>query len=239
MAVGVGFERGGDGLQRFVLGGGGQRGEHAAGGFGAAGDFDDGSLDGGAHADDLAGVGMEDGADGFAGDDALDHAGNAAVGDDGDLAAFGDDAGGFDLGGHAAAAAAIGDARVGGEFGGDLVDLGDELGAVVVGMAGVEAVDVGEQDEEVGVDLGHDQSGELVVVAEDAMVAGGAAGAIELERGDGVVLVDDGDDAELEQRVEGGAQVGVALGIEEVIFGEQDLGGGDVEVAEGVRDTST
>lgn len=51
---GIGIERGGDGLQRFVLGCGGQSGKHAAGGFGALRDLDDGSVrthsGGGAHA---------------------------------------------------------------------------------------------------------------------------------------------------------------------------------------------
>ena len=46
---------------------------------------------------------------------------------------------------------------------------------------------------------------------------------VELHRGDRVVLVDDGNHAEFEERVQRCAQVPVADGIEEVVFGEEHL----------------
>ena len=59
-------------------------------------------------------------------------------------------------------------------------------------VRGVEAVDVAEQDQRVGVDQMGDQGRQPVVVAEADLVGG-----------DGVVLVDDRDDAELQQPAEG------------------------------------
>ncbi len=76
----------------------------------------------------------------------------------------------------------------------------------------VEGVDVGEQHERVGVDeMGH-EGGEPVVVAE-----------ADLARRDGVVLVDDGHDAEVEQPLEGAAGVGVVGPTRHVVGGEQHL----------------
>jgi hypothetical protein len=49
------------------------------------------------------------------------------------------------------------------------------------------------------------------------MLPGDVAGTVQLERGDGVIFVDDGHNAEFEQRVESCAQVGIALRIEEVV----------------------
>ena len=117
---------------------------------------------------------------------------------------------------------------------GDLGDYGDEGGSGLGRAAVEEAVDVGEEDEEVGVDVGHEEGGELVVVAEDAFVGGKVGGSVELEGGDGVVFVDDGDDAEREEGVEGAAEVGVACGIAEVVLGEEDLGDAAAELVEGV-----
>src|SRR5579875_1808178 len=53
--------------------------------------------------------------------------------------------------------------------------------------------------------------------------ARGSERAIELHGGNGVVLVDDGNDAELKQRMQGRAEVRVADGIAEVVFREKHL----------------
>ena len=81
----------------------------------------------------------------------------------------------------------------------------------------VEGVDVGEEHERVGVDEVGDEGGEPVVVAE-----------ADLARGDGVVLVDDGQHAEVEQPLEGAAGVGVVRAPGDVVGGEQHLTDGDV-----------
>lgn len=172
--------------------------------------------------------------------DALEDLGGAAVGDDDGVAGFGDDAGGFEFGGHASAAAAVAAVRMGADGVGDRGNDGDKDGGWVGGVPVVEAVDVGKEDEEVGVDVGHEERGELIVVAEDAFgrgctgVACGLGGAVELEGGDGVVFVDDGDDAEGEEGVEGSAEVGVAGWVAEVVLGEKDLGDAAAEAIEGV-----
>ena len=80
------------------------------------------------------------------------------------------------------------------------------------GLAGVEPVDVGEQDERVGVHQVGDQRGQPVVVAEPDLVGG-----------HGVVLVDDRDDAELEQPVERAVGVAVVPAPVQVVGGEQHL----------------
>ncbi len=66
------------------------------------------------------------------------------------------------------------------------------------GVAVVEGVDVGEQDHRVGVGQMGDQRGEAVVVAEADLVGG-----------HGVVLVDDRDDAQLQQPRQGALGVAV------------------------------
>ena len=71
---------------------------------------------------------------------------------------------------------------------------------------------VGEQHEQVGGDEVGDEGGEAVVVAEADLVVG-----------DGVVLVDDGHDAEVEQPAERGPGVEVLLAHHEVERGEQHL----------------
>ena len=68
------------------------------------------------------------------------------------------------------------------------------------GVGGEQAGRVGEQHEQVGVDQVGDEGGEPVVVAEADLVVG-----------DGVVLVDDGHHAELEQPGERAAGVQVLL----------------------------
>ncbi len=91
----------------------------------------------------------------------------------------------------------------------DLVDAG---GAGLGGVTVVEAVDVGEEDEEVRADEVGDERGEPVVVAEADLV-----------RGDGVVLVDDGEGAHGQQLVQGPVRVAVVGAPAGVVGGEQHL----------------
>ncbi len=70
--------------------------------------------------------------------------------------------------------------------------------------------------------MGHER-GESVVVAEADLVVG-----------DGIVLVDDRDDAELEQAIDGAAGVQVLLADAEVERREQHLSRDDSEVGEGL-----
>ena len=80
------------------------------------------------------------------------------------------------------------------------------------GIGVAHAFDVGEDDERVGADEVRRQRGEAVVVAE-----------LDLLGGDGVVLVDDRHDAELEQRAQREARRQEAPAIAHVVVGEQDL----------------
>ncbi len=61
-----------------------------------------------------------------------------------------------------------------------------------------------------------------------------ACGAIQLGRGDRIVFVDDGDYAEGQELGQRGAQILVARGVEEVVFGEQDLRDAVAQLIEGV-----
>ncbi len=88
----------------------------------------------------------------------------------------------------------------------------------------VEAVDVGQEDEQVGAHHGGDAGGEAVVVAVADLVGG-----------DGVVLVDDRDRAELQQRGDGRAGVEVAAALLGVAEGEQDLPGGEAVALQRLR----
>ena len=89
----------------------------------------------------------------------------------------------------------------------------------------VEGVDVGEHDEQVGVDLAGDQGAEPVVVAEGGADLGGA---------DAVVLIEDRDDAEMEQRLDGVAEVQIGLAVAEDLGGQQHLGDLDAVQSEGL-----
>ena len=102
------------------------------------------------------------------------------------------------------------------------VTCGDPLGAVR-GRAVVEGVDVGEQHEGVGADQVGDEGREPVVVAE-----------ADLMGGDGVVFVDHGHDAEVQQPVQGAQGVGVLAAAHEVFGGEEHLADGDAVGPEGV-----
>ena len=98
----------------------------------------------------------------------------------------------------------------------DVVDAADQLGGGVGhGIGRVQPVDIGEDHIEVCGDKRRDDGAEHVVVAEG-----------ELRDRHRVVLVDDGDDAELEQALEGVAGVEVALAVDHVAPREQDLRAG-------------
>ena len=92
----------------------------------------------------------------------------------------------------------------------------------------IERVHVGEQHQAVGVHEVGDERGEAVVVAEPDLVGR-----------DGVVLVDDGHDAELEQPVEGAAGVRVVRAPGHVVGGEQHLPHGEPVGTEGALVAAT
>ena len=121
-----------------------------------------------------------------------------------------------DLGGHAPAPPhRPGAAGPGLELAVDLDDLLDQRGRRVEARVGGEQPGgVGEQHQQVGVDQVGDQGGQPVVVAEADLVVG-----------DGVVLVHDGQHAELEQPLQGRPGVQVLLADDEVERGEQHLAG--------------
>src|SRR5699024_1696927 len=95
---------------------------------------------------------------------------------------------------------------------GDVLDLADALRARLPRRGGVQGVDVGEQDQRVRAEKLRDERGEAVVVPEADLVRGG-----------GVVLVDHGDGAQVQQRLERGAHVAVGRPPDDIGFGEQHL----------------
>ena len=138
-----------------------------------------------------------------------DHRGDAGVG--GHLR-------GLNLRGHAATPpVGAGAAGVGGEGCGDGGDLADQLGVgVLARIAGVQPGDVGEQHQALRAHEMCDQRRDPVVVAETDRVVG-----------DGVVLVDDGHHAELQEPLECAARVEVLGALEEVERCEEELTGDD------------
>ena len=80
------------------------------------------------------------------------------------------------------------------------------------GSARVEAGLVGQDDQRVGFDQVGDQRGQRVVVAEPDFVGG-----------HGVVLVDDRDDTQVEQRAQRRARIQIALAVGKIFVREQDL----------------
>ena len=142
----------------------------------------------------------------------------AAAGDDHGRAGDGGDLGRLDLGLHAAAR----QLRPGGaghrlDLGRDALDQRDVARRRVVRRRRrVEPVDVGEEDQEVGAHHGGDARRQAIVVA-----------VADLAGRDGVVLVDDGDGAEPEERADGRAGIEVAPPLLGVAEGEQDLPGGE------------
>ena len=84
----------------------------------------------------------------------------------------------------------------------------------------VQAVDVGQQDQRLGLhDVRHER-GQPVVVAEADLVGG-----------HGVVLVDDRDDAEVEQAEQGALGVAVVAAADDVVGGDQHLPDGQPVLA--------
>ena len=207
----------------------GDAGGQEAGGLfeerlGGAGVDGDGARGAGGEADPaLAAVeaslgGGEDGTELFAGEQAGEDVGGAAVGDDGELAGFDGDAGGFEFGLHAAAAPGAFFAADELKLIDDLVDAVDDLAAFVQ-----QARDAGEQDEGVGFEGAAGERGEQVVVAET-----------DFFDGDGVVLIEDGDGAQLVEPGDAVADVEVAQAVVEVGPGEQDLAGAPAVLGQGV-----
>ena len=85
----------------------------------------------------------------------------------------------------------------------------------------VERVDIRQQHEQIGVHQARHQCGEAVVVAEPDLVGR-----------DGVVLVDDGQDAQPHQPLHGALRVAAVLLVGEVAGGEQHLPGDDAVAVE-------
>ena len=160
------------------------------------------------------GPGAHDRADRPPGDRVGDDVGRVGGGDDGPHAGPRRDPGRGELGGHAAAPpcgpGAAGDRL---ERGVDLRDLLDQRRVgVETRIGGEQARGVGEQHEHVGADEVRDQRGEPVVVAVADLVVG-----------DGVVLVDDRDDTEVEEAAQRLARVQVLRAHAEVVGREQHL----------------
>ncbi len=174
---------------------------------------------------ELGDEGGEAGANGFAGDDIPDALGVFAIGDDDFAAGAAGEVSGLEFGEHAARADAVGGTTgylpdFGGDFGGG--NLTDDLGiGVAAWVGGVEAVLVGEEHEQVGFDEVGDECREVVIVTQADFFGA-----------DGVVFVDDGNDAVLDEGFEGVTGVEVAATIGEVFAGEQDLADGNLVVAE-------
>lgn len=85
----------------------------------------------------------------------------------------------------------------------------------------VDAADVGEQHQQVGLELGRDQRREPVVVAKNRARAAGDER--ELFGGDGIVFVDDRHHPAAQQRDQGATQVEIAHAVVEIALGEQHL----------------
>lgn len=121
--------------------------------------------------------------------DLVDVAGVGGAGDDGGDAGGGGEAGGYDLGGHAACAqggAGLGD--VGNESA-NVFDNLDRLGVRVgSGVLIIKTVDVGHEEEQISVDHGGGDGGQSVVVTK-----------LDFGYGQRIVLIDDGDHAHVEQ----------------------------------------
>ena len=160
--------------------------------------------------------GEQQGADAVAVAQARDGFFDSAADDDGEGAGSGSQAGGTDLCLHSAAAQhASTTTRHGIELGVAGAPFVDQLGIGIFAGVFVEQAElVGEDDQSVGFDqVGH-QRAQGVVVAKADFVGD-----------DGVVFVNDGHHAEIEQRSQGAAGIEVALAIRQVIVGQQDLCG--------------
>jgi hypothetical protein len=156
--------------------------------------------------------GEKERSDGLGRKNSVDDAGSAAVCDDGAPAIFIGDAHGLQFCFHAAAAAAVSAASIASDAFREGVDLWDERGAFALGVVSIQAVDVGKKNEKIGIDMGHDQSGKLVIISKDAGTVwysfGSAGGADEFRGGNGIIFVDHGNHAKLEQSGERGSDFG-------------------------------
>lgn len=222
----AGFEGaidGGDtlGQEAFVLLEGGQGAfVDADGAFGAA--VEDPSL-----AVAELGFGKKEGADFFAGEDAAKDVGFLAMGQDDAAAGRGGDEGGLNLGFHAAGGVdgALGAGGFDDRVGDFLDDADRQCVSMLAGVFVVEGVDVGQEDQQVSIDFAGDEGAELVVIAEGGSDLGGR---------DAVVFVEDGHDPQVQQGLDGVAEIEVALSLAEDLAGQQDLGDGEPELAEGL-----
>jgi len=89
----------------------------------------------------------------------------------------------------------------------------DELRIFIpLGIMGVQALGVRQYNQQICAEVARNERGEIIVIAQ-----------LDLVHGDGVILVDDGNDAELQQRAEGVAEVEVPLAVEERAMGQQYL----------------
>ena len=98
----------------------------------------------------------------------------------------------------------------------------DEASIALAGRPVVEPVDVREEHERIGVHEVRHQGGEAIVVTQANLIGG-----------DGVVLVDDGHHAHLDESLECALGVAVVRAARHVIGGEQHLADGDVACPEG------
>ena len=157
-------------------------------------------------------------ADGLARCRIFDHMGLAPVADDHGDAGHHEHARGFDLGDHAARAhRGTGSAGNRQDLRPNAFHMGNELGVGVrVRITVVKAIDIREDDHEVGIDQARGQRGERVVVAE-----------LDLLDGNGVVLVDDGHHAQLQQAQKRVAGMQIRMAICRIAAGEQHRGGDD------------
>ena len=99
------------------------------------------------------------------------------------------------------------------DFRRDLLHFGNELGGRIPGRIGrVQPVDVGQQHQAIGAHHLRHPSGETIVVA-----------VADLRSGDRVVLVDDGNGAELQQRAERAARIEIAPALFSIAERKQNL----------------
>ena len=86
-----------------------------------------------------------------------------------------------------------------------------------MGVPVEDAVDVGEQNQQVGLQQRGDHGGERIIVAENLVLG------LNLVEADRVVLIDNWQCAQLQQRVEGALEVGTGYRVVHVCPGEQNL----------------
>ena len=167
----------------------------------------------------LTGLGEENGAEILAGNDAGDGVSPVAMRNDQRDAGPSADFSRVDFRFHTADAGdAVGATGEGFDFAGDFRDDRHELFRAIE-----ETVHVRENDKQVGIDERGRERTEPVIVAE-----------FDFFDGDGVVFVDDRNDAPREQRVEGFAGAEVPGARFEVVVREENLGDVEIEFAENI-----